>query len=101
MYPTIHTVRRGTLWEDCPFMAFTMASGRRNVIAVFQNMPNGSCTNLQMATEENAKWGRGLTFPITSVHRLLSSTPIAALHFVRTSKAFEKHITEKSDTPGG
>ena len=43
-----------------------------------------------MATEENDKWGRGLTFPNTSVHRLLSITPIAAVPFVRTSKAYEK-----------
>ena len=43
-----------------------------------------------MATEENDKWGRGLTFPNTSVHRLLSITPIAAVPFVRASKAYEK-----------
>ena len=54
-----------------------------------------------MATEENDQWGRGLTFPNTSVHRLLSITPVAAVPFVRTSKACEEYITEKSDTPGG
>ena len=54
-----------------------------------------------MATEENDQWGRGLTFPNTSVHRLLSITPVAAVPFVRTSKACEANITEKSDTPGG
>ena len=43
-----------------------------------------------MATEENDTWGRGLTFPHTSVHRSLSITPIAAVPFVRTSKAYEK-----------
>ena len=54
-----------------------------------------------MATEENDQLGRGLTFPNTSVHRLLSITPVAAVPFVRTSKACEANITEKSDTPGG
>ena len=42
-----------------------------------------------MATEENDQWGRGLTFPHTSVHRLLSITPVAAVPFVRTSKAYK------------
>ena len=54
-----------------------------------------------MATEEKDQWGRGLTFPTRSVHRLRSISPIAAVPFVRTSKACEKNITEKSDTPGG
>ena len=47
-----------------------------------------------MATEENDQWGRGLTFPNTSVHRLLSITPIAAVPFVRTSKAYKKYNGE-------
>ena len=53
-------------------------------------MSDGPCRSPQLATEENDTWGRGLTFPNTSVHRLLSIIPIAAVPLVRTSKAYEK-----------
>ena len=54
-----------------------------------------------MATEENGQWGRGLTFPNTSVHRLLSITPIAAVPFVRTSKACRKYDNGEVRYAGG
>ena len=54
-----------------------------------------------MATEENDQWGRGLTFPNTSVHRLLSITPVAAVPFVRTGKAREKKYNGEVRYSGG
>ena len=54
-----------------------------------------------MATEENYQWGRGLTFPNTSVHRLLSITPIAAVPFVRASKAYETNYNGEVRYAGG
>ena len=54
-----------------------------------------------MATEENDQWGRGLTFPNTSVDRLLSITPIAAVPFVRTSKACDKNYNGEVRYAGG